>query len=462
MVAASVGETAMEHKEAIGGAVLGAAMAGPLGGLVGGVIGQASRPCPVHAEAEPSVFVTHPRTTLPCLGGGICAAGMLVTGPFGAICAGAVAAAGTYFTSLGREEKEQIIRDAPHIARHAVATVSLEARRFSNAMNSLWTPRIRSEGQERAGGPDGMQPANAKAAAALEEDGFALHPLSTTTDFQTLTILQAVLTFTDPRQLGKGKDVLLGGSYNGLALATAWRIEHPKSQRQYESALESVTEDMASLDARGALKGDEHLEGMPTRIVTESEGLAAASGRPLVGSANETHLLHGTSADVLLSVLSKGLNERYSGSNAGTAFGDGVYLAEDVGKTDQYTRVDRRFDRNNALHQRLYGKHHEHPGDVYYVLVCRVALGYPARTTECGKSAKHMKTRMPLFPVSFRELADIPNITPPKTYHSLIAELGGNLGRFREFIIFHGDRCVPEYLVAYHRCKDGKPQRQGK
>ena len=163
-------------------------------------------------------------------------------------------------------------------------------------------------------------------------------------------------------------------------------------------------------------------------------------------------LLHGTSRDVLLSVLSNGLNERFSGSHAGTAFGDGVYLAEDVGKTDQYTAVDARYERTNELHLRLYGRHHAHPENVFYLLVCRVCLGYAARTTQTGQGAEHMKTKQPLFPISFRELACIPSVTPPISYHSLIAELGVSLGRYREFVLFHGDHCVPEYLVAYQRC----------
>ena len=33
-----------------------------------------------------------------------------------------------------------------------------------------------------------------------------------------------------------------------------------------------------------------------------------------------------------------GMNERFSGSNAGTMFGDGNYFAEDGAKVDQYTR----------------------------------------------------------------------------------------------------------------------------
>ena len=54
-----------------------------------------------------------------------------------------------------------------------------------------------------------------------------------------------------------------------------------------------------------------------------------------------------------------------------TAFGDGVYLAEDVAKTDQYGAPDVRFDPASELHKRLYGKHYRHEGSVFYVLLCR-------------------------------------------------------------------------------------------
>ena len=66
-----------------------------------------------------------------------------------------------------------------------------------------------------------------------------------------------------------------------------------------------------------------------------------------------------------------------------------------------------------------------------------------------------METGECLFPVSFRELANIPNVTPPKNYHSLIAELGTTIVRYREFILFHGEQVCPEYLLAYHRCHNG-------
>ena len=65
-----------------------------------------------------------------------------------------------------------------------------------------------------------------------------------------------------------------------------------------------------------------------------------------------------------------------------------------------------------------------------------------------------METGEPLFPHTFRELAHIPNVSPPMNYHSLIVERDRGL-RHREFILFHGEYVYPEYLLAYRRCLNG-------
>jgi len=82
---------------------------------------------------------------------------------------------------------------------------------------------------------------------------------------------------------------------------------------------------------------------------------AAAAAFDPESRASEAFCLHGTSAPALLSLLANGVNERYSGSNAGTAFGDGIYLAEGVAKSDQYCAPDAAYDPTSELHRRLYG-----------------------------------------------------------------------------------------------------------
>lgn len=126
-------------------------------------------------------------------------------------------------------------------------------------------------------------------------------------------------------------------------------------------------------------------------------------------------------------------------------------LAEDVGKCDQYVRCDASHD-SSALHKTLY---HErlfpHPGSVFYVIACRVALGLPVRIRDNSKedavSIDH--NYFAFANENYRELASVPDVSPPITHHSLIAEPPG--GQFREFIIFHTEYVLPEYLIAYQR-----------
>ena len=183
---------------------------------------------------------------------------------------------------------------------------------------------------------------------------------------------------------------------------------------------------------------------------------------------NEVMLLHGTNPSVLEEILTNGLNPRLSGSNAGTAFGEGIYLAEDVGKTDQYVMADSeygddiKYNPDSTLHERLYGLRSSrgpqlHPGDVFYMLAVRVVLGYPVRTQEAGPKACEMKglgvssQRERVFPTTFKELNYIPDVRPKMHYHSLIAETGVYILRYREFVVFRDYYVLPEYLIAYQR-----------
>ena len=97
-----------------------------------------------------------------------------------------------------------------------------------------------------------------------------------------------------------------------------------------------------------------------------------------------------------------------------------------------------------------------HPGDVFYVLVVRAALGYPVRTQQVGPKATSMENPTPIFPKSFRELSQVPGVTPPIVHHSLIAELGDAIVRYREFVLFHSEYVHIDYLIAYHRYNGGQ------
>ena len=192
-------------------------------------------------------------------------------------------------------------------------------------------------------------------------------------------------------------------------------------------------------------------------------------GFTLSQACNEVILLHGTNPDRLFDLLSTGLNERFSGTGAGTAFGDGVYLAEDAGKTDQYVSPDSAYNPSSELHKRLYSETMPHPDDVFYVLVARAALGFPVRTQRTLDNSKKAKTHdlraarvtsmdnnAPVFPVNCRELSAVPDVMPKIFHHSLIAELGKDIARYREFVLFHGEYVHIDYVIAYHRYNKGQ------
>ena len=151
-----------------------------------------------------------------------------------------------------------------------------------------------------------------KAAAALSEDGFALHPLDEADDSATWRSLAQFLLTSDPAQLGKGKDVTRSfGEYNELRLVSAWKIEHPRSQERFNAARKHVIEDMELLSRKGVHPFGALPGGLPVATT------AAAAAFDPESRASEAFCLHGTSAPALLSLLANGVNERYSGSNAG-------------------------------------------------------------------------------------------------------------------------------------------------
>ena len=88
----------------------------------------------------------------------------------------------------------------------------------------------------------------------------------------------------------------------------------------------------------------------------------------------------------------------------------------------RYVKVDARYQ-GSDLHKRLYDSASDHPGSVYYIIACRVALGCHVRTHSLGNGACSVDDNMPVFPVSRRELATVPNVSPPVHYHSLVADI---------------------------------------
>jgi len=188
--------------------------------------------------------------------------------------------------------------------------------------------------------------------------------------------------------------------------------------------------------------------------------------------ANEVHLLHGLGdPSKVHTIASGGFNEHFSGANAGTMFGSGIYMAEDAGKCDQYCRPvsnELMWDSPSCLSKLLGSGTHDLRGkELRFIFVCRTLLGC---IVQVGSDREHrLGTQEPVFApgINKRELALIPDyiINTPTHYHSELAEICpgphvapdthtealGNSLRFREFIAFRNTLIYPEFLVAYTR-----------
>ena len=122
----------------------------------------------------------------------------------------------------------------------------------------------------------------------------------------------------------------------------------------------------------------------PYRVAVGDTG----AGPPVL---NETFMLHGTTAASLPSVITTGLTSGFSRKGY---FGNGIYLAEDPAKSDQYCKLaggeNRVYDED--MRRDLFGIQDDALDDaveatdgkkhVFYMLVCRTTCGLTAAVSK--------------------------------------------------------------------------------
>ena len=277
------------------------------------------------------------------------------------------------------------------------------------------------------------------------------------------------------KKLRPGADPM-ASSYNVRSepkVVKVWDIQASCLHARYQAGKMKIREDIDMMRRKGLVMkgvpdgkvamhgkgGFEYDGGMMSTSYDGVDGIGM-----LEKDVNERYLLHSPGLTILPSILTNGFNEHYAGTNAGAVYGEGCYFAENIGKTNIYAPRDAQYYEGGDVEmRRLYEKmwgaadQHDHPGNVYYVLVCRIALGESVEINEVPYTGGHAKKGYPgVFALNDRaiqhgcyfrrELANIPGTSRP--YHSLI---GTAYDRWREFIIFDAGRIYPQFLVAYQR-----------
>eukprot|EP00929_Paragymnodinium_shiwhaense_P062380 TRINITY_DN31148_c0_g1_i9.p1 TRINITY_DN31148_c0_g1~~TRINITY_DN31148_c0_g1_i9.p1 ORF type:complete len:603 (+),score=61.55 TRINITY_DN31148_c0_g1_i9:132-1940(+) len=273
---------------------------------------------------------------------------------------------------------------------------------------------------------------------------------------------------TDPAKLQRGgRDVGIAPMHKKLKLVAAWDLKHEVLWKKYvQGALEVTCQRSQAPGANPQIPlRNECISG--DRTVAD---WAVALGTPLRHDINEKLVAHGTKSSKVLSIIAFGPNERYCSQRA--SFGKGIYAAEDIGKCDQYCEEDD-GTAVDAESQEFYKQVYadcgiSHPcqdtscsGDsrrgVCYVLICRAVLGTSIHSKD-GKTCQQTGKPLWIDHSDRPELCSVPHATPPHPYHSLVMEAdpsgrkgGYMLDRYREMVIYHGERVYPQFLVAYER-----------
>ena len=285
--------------------------------------------------------------------------------------------------------------------------------------------------------------------AKLAQSGLALHSIQP--EDPAWPALQQMLVPFNEKDFGYGRDQKEKGRYKGLHLKAAWRIENVTLWYRFLSQRAKIGSEIGSIREVG-------YTFPPLSLETARSAYKHLPDAPEANDVNnEVFLMHGTNPDIIGTILRQGLNERFCNG----LFGHGSYLAEDCSKNDQYVRQDASLctdDKNpnvKNLHRMLYSDLNvSHPGNCYYIVVCRALLGCPIRTkdgtTDLDDGGNRTISSSGKAPNDIKELTYVPGL-PNIYHHSLIVEKGVRVARHREFLLYHSESVYPEYLVAYHR-----------
>lgn len=128
----------------------------------------------------------------------------------------------------------------------------------------------------------------------------------------------------------------------------------------------------------------------------------------------EALLAHGTNPSSAMGILKTGFRLDHAGKSTGLMFGNGLYLAECVSKSDEYAQDDAggSFPGLRAL------------------LLCRCLVGNPYVVHDAGEHASQAKEA---------------------GYDCVLGDRESKVGTYREFVFFDETQVLPEYAVIYRR-----------
>lgn len=199
------------------------------------------------------------------------------------------------------------------------------------------------------------------------------------------------------------------GLPTGYRVRRVVRVEDSQMWGRYEKKRDQVR-------SRRTRQGQMPLDPLDPPVLTdEVADKHSQSFDPLDNTLNEVYLWHGTNVRTALAIAQDDFRIDMAGSNVGTMYGSGCYLAESITKADEYATDEP-------------GGHYS---GIFAVLLCRVVLGrfYYTQDRDEEAGAKVQQGN----------------------YDSTVGDRAKKVGTFREFVAYHSDEIYPEYIVLYNR-----------
>merc|ERR1712232_1202219 len=193
----------------------------------------------------------------------------------------------------------------------------------------------------------------------------------------------------------------------GLCVHKAIRIQNLRNWQEFIARENEIRTEIQQL------KEDEIWAGQrPPR--TRGQLATLGAGCPPDASANSAWLFHGTNEVAAIAITHGDFLVDKAGSNAGTMFGNGVYLAECCSKSDEYTK--------------------ESTQGLRVLLVCRAVLGKVFYCDEASPDPDALVAHC-----------------SGEGWHSVLGDREKVSGTYREFMVYDGDQVYPEFVVWYSR-----------
>ncbi|XP_052794818.1 uncharacterized protein LOC128227917 isoform X2 [Mya arenaria] len=237
-------------------------------------------------------------------------------------------------------------------------------------------------------------------------------------------IVKMVNKTFDSTKIGHGQDAkgLERLSYSKLWITNIQRIENPQLFRKYVHKRQEIFLNLLN-EKRGCWPTVGQLPRSSGEITTRSY-LSQTMEKEPYSEINEVYLFHGTKPDTIQTICITGLDPRLGSGKA--MFGSGIYGAEKSSKADQYT---------DDISTRTGGA-----GNEKKMFLMRVILG---KSYLCTDPNPH-KYKRPPCTQCYKDDCKIHD----SNFHSVV---GDNNKLFREFVVYEGVQCYPEYLITYER-----------